>query len=178
MRWPSLSSAALSPFRRHFTRIFCIVPALLLSGLSWSFFRPMRFQTVLFDLDGTLIDHLPAIHRCYVHTLPQLGLPAPTREEVRHAIGGGLENAMRRFVSEADLPARAGDLPCVLGPDHARRRELMPGADELLRALHAYGATLSRSDQQTRPVVAPRLRIPRHPAAAPAVFSAPRTRRG
>jgi len=63
----------------------------------------MRFQTILFDLDGTLIDHLPAIHRCYAHTLPQVGLPAPTLEQVRRAIGGGLENAMRRFVEEADL---------------------------------------------------------------------------
>ena len=54
----------------------------------------MRFRTVLFDLDGTLMDHLPAIHRSYVHTLPQLGLPAPTYEQVKRAIGGGLENAM------------------------------------------------------------------------------------
>jgi len=59
----------------------------------------MRFQTILFDLDGTLLDHLPAIHASYAHTLPQLGLPAPTREQVRRVIGGGLENAMRRFVS-------------------------------------------------------------------------------
>ena len=66
----------------------------------------MRYQTVLFDLDGTLLDHLTAIHRSYAHTLPQLGLPAPTRDEVRRAIGGGLEHAMRRFVCEPDL-ARA-----------------------------------------------------------------------
>jgi phosphoglycolate phosphatase len=101
----------------------------------------MRFQTVLFDLDGTLIDHLPAIHRCYVHTLPQLGLPAPTREEVRHAIGGGLENAMRRFVSEADLPRALAIYRAYWDQTMLDGVTLMPGADELLRALHAYGAT-------------------------------------
>ena len=63
----------------------------------------MRFRTVLFDLDGTLIDHLPAIHRCYAHTLPRLGLPAPTREQVKRAIGGGLENAMLNFVPRERL---------------------------------------------------------------------------
>ena len=101
----------------------------------------MRFQTVLFDLDGTLIDHLPAIHRCYVHTLPQLGLPAPTREDVRRAIGGGLENAMRRFVSEADLPRALAIFRAYWDQTMLDGVELMPGAIELLRALHAHGAT-------------------------------------
>jgi len=36
-----------------------------------------RFRTVLFDLDGTLIDHFAAIHRSYAHTLPQLACPRP-----------------------------------------------------------------------------------------------------
>ena len=101
----------------------------------------MRFQTVLFDLDGTLIDHLPAIHSCYVHTLPQLGLPAPSREEVRRAIGGGLEDAMRRFVSEADLPRALTIFRAYWDKTMLEGVELMPGAAELLRALHAHGAT-------------------------------------
>ena len=103
----------------------------------------MRYRTVLFDLDGTLLDHLTAIHRSYAHTLPLLGLPAPTREQVRRAIGGGLENAMRRFVREADL-ARA----LTIYSDYWDRTmlegvELMPGADALLRALHDLGCTLA-----------------------------------
>ncbi|HOD48057.1 MAG TPA: HAD hydrolase-like protein, partial [Opitutaceae bacterium] len=65
----------------------------------------MRFRTVLFDLDGTLIDHLSAIHRSYSHTLPQLGYPAPTREQVRRVIGGGLTHAMRQLVPPEKLEA-------------------------------------------------------------------------
>jgi phosphoglycolate phosphatase len=103
----------------------------------------MRFRTVFFDLDGTLLDHLPAIHRCYVHTLPQLGLPAPTREQVRRAIGGGLENAMRRFVSEADLPRALDLFRSYWDQTMLDGVELMPGARELLRALHAAGVTLA-----------------------------------
>ena len=58
----------------------------------------LPFRTVLFDLDGTLVDAFTTIHRAYCHTLPQFGYPAPTAEQVRRAVGGGLENAMGRFV--------------------------------------------------------------------------------
>ncbi|HUJ44450.1 MAG TPA: HAD family hydrolase [Opitutaceae bacterium] len=103
----------------------------------------MRYRTVLFDLDGTLVDHLPAIHRCYAHTLPQLGLPAPTREQVRRVIGGGLENAMRRFVREADLPRALRIYRAFWDRTMLEGVDLMPGAGELLRALHANGCTLA-----------------------------------
>ena len=103
----------------------------------------MRYRTVLFDLDGTLLDHLTAIHRSYAHTLPLLGLPAPTREQVRRAIGGGLENAMRRFVREADLPRALTIYSEYWDRTMLEGVELMPGADALLRALHDLGCTLA-----------------------------------
>ena len=99
----------------------------------------MRFRTVLFDLDGTLIDHLPAIHRSYVHTLPQLGLAAPTYEQVKRAIGGGLENAMLKFIPEA----RLGEALAIYRPFWDRTMldgaHLLPGAAELLKSLHGRG---------------------------------------
>jgi phosphoglycolate phosphatase len=103
----------------------------------------MRYRTVLFDLDGTLLDHLPTIHRSYAHTLPQLGLPAPTLEQVRRAIGGGLENAMRRFVSEPDLPRALAIYRAYWDRTMLDGVELMPGAGELLTTLHARGCTLA-----------------------------------
>ena len=103
----------------------------------------MRYQTVLFDLDGTLLDHLPAIHRSYAYTLPQLGRPAPTREQVRRAIGGGLEDAMRRFVPEADLSRALAIYRAYWDRTMLAGVELMPGAGELLRTLQARGWTLA-----------------------------------
>ena len=103
----------------------------------------MRYRTVLLDLDGTLLDHLPAIHRCYAYTLPQLGLPAPTREQVRRAIGGGLENAMRRFVREADLPRALAIYREYWDRTMLDGVELMPGAGALLEALLACGCALA-----------------------------------
>lgn len=99
----------------------------------------MRFRTVLFDLDGTLIDHLPAIHRSYGHTLPQLGLPAPSYEQVKRAIGGGLENAMRNFVSEAQLPEALQIYRAYWDQTMLDGASLMPGARVLLEALRERG---------------------------------------
>jgi len=100
-------------------------------------FMPPAF--VLFDLDGTLIEHLPAIHRSYAHTLPQLGLPAPTREEVKRAIGGGLEKAMRRFVREDQLADALRIYRAHWDVTMLEGASLMPGAGELLAGLRARG---------------------------------------
>lgn len=102
-----------------------------------------RFATLLLDLDGTLVDAFTTIHRSYVHTLPQFGFPAPTMAQVRRAVGGGLENAMRHFVPEA-LVAEAvrrhvAYTDSILLEDVA----LLPGALELLRAQQAAGVTLA-----------------------------------
>jgi phosphoglycolate phosphatase len=99
----------------------------------------MRFRTVLFDLDGTLIDHLPAIHRSYAHALPQVGLPAPTREQVKNAIGGGLENAMRNFVPEAKMAECLRIYRAFWETTMLDGADPMPGAHELLKDLHARG---------------------------------------
>jgi phosphoglycolate phosphatase-like HAD superfamily hydrolase len=99
----------------------------------------MRYRTVLFDLDGTLIDHLPAIHRSYCHTLPQVGVAAPTYEAVKRAIGGGLENAMRNFVTEQQLPEALRIYRAFWEETMLDGASLQPGARRLLEALVERG---------------------------------------
>ncbi len=106
---------------------------------AFAFAAIMRFRTVLFDLDGTLVDHLRAIHRSYCHTLPQLGYPAPTFEQVRAAIGGGLENAMRKFLPEEKIHAALEIYRPYWDRTMLDDPELMPGALELLTWLNAQG---------------------------------------
>ncbi|MSU47060.1 MAG: HAD family hydrolase [Lacunisphaera sp.] len=100
----------------------------------------MRHCTILFDLDGTLIDHFKAIHRCHAYTLRQLGLPEPTMAQVRAAVGAGMEQAIARLAG----PERVAAALAIYRPywdatmlDDVR---LLPGARELLTALKQGGA--------------------------------------
>ena len=101
-----------------------------------------HFRTCLFDLDGTLIDHFRAIHRCHAYTLRQLGLPEPTLAQVRRAVGLGVEHAILQLLGpkNADLLPRA--LPIYRAhwaETMLRDVDLLPGARELLSALKKRG---------------------------------------
>lgn len=98
--------------------------------------HPQRdIRNVLFDLDGTLIDHLPAIHASYAHALPQVGIAAPTIDQVRRAIGGGLENAMSKFVPPEKMETALRIYRAYWDANLPRGASLQPGALELLRHL-------------------------------------------
>lgn len=102
----------------------------------------MRFRTCLLDLDGTLVDHFAAIHRCHAQVRRHFGLPEPTPEEVRRSVGGGLENALRRLLGAAHADKVEAGLAVFRA--HWDRTmlddvTLLPGALELLAGLQAEG---------------------------------------
>jgi phosphoglycolate phosphatase len=101
-----------------------------------------RFRTILFDLDGTLLDHFAAIHRSHVHTMRTLGLPEPTMEQVHRAIGGGLEVAISRILGEknAGLLEKAAIIYRAYWNEHMLHGvALLPGSRELLETLKSHG---------------------------------------
>lgn len=59
-------------------------------------------KTVLFDLDGTLTDSGEGIINCAALALERLGLPVPTREELRVFVGPPLYETFQRFGVPAD----------------------------------------------------------------------------
>lgn len=100
-------------------------------------------QTVLFDLDGTLIDHFTTIYRCYRYAQDTLGLEPATYESVRATVGGSVIITMTRLVGE-EHAARA----VMLFREHFDkiwREDLvaLPGSKEILEALHAQGKKLA-----------------------------------
>ena len=58
----------------------------------------MLYQTVIFDLDGTLLDTLEDLYRAVNLALFRYSFPRRTRDEVRMFVGNGVEALIRRAV--------------------------------------------------------------------------------
>ena len=54
-----------------------------------------RFELIIFDWDGTLMDSAGTIVACIQAAAVDLGLPPPSEERARHVIGLGLREALR-----------------------------------------------------------------------------------
>lgn len=93
-------------------------------------------QTVLFDLDGTLIDHFTAIHSSIAYAQKALGLPVSDYETVRHTVGGSLPVTLGRLMGdkkvETALPYFHEHFDKVMFDEVS----ILPGAEWLLAALH------------------------------------------
>lgn len=62
-------------------------------------------QQILFDLDGTLIDHFSAIHRSVAHAQRQLGLPESDYATVRTTVGGSVPITLGKLCGEEHVDA-------------------------------------------------------------------------
>lgn len=63
-----------------------------------------KIRTVLFDLDGTLIDNFTAIHRCYSDVAVSLGLVPKSLAAIRAAVGGSISLTMSRLIGDELAP--------------------------------------------------------------------------
>lgn len=111
-----------------------------------------RFDTVLFDLDGTLLDTLEDICGAANHTLRELGYPERTLAEMRRFVGNGAEMQMRRALgADADEETVAKAL-ALYKPYYAAHCQIKTkpyaGVLELMAALKAEGFRLAGGVQQ------------------------------
>ncbi|MEM8866734.1 MAG: HAD family hydrolase [Verrucomicrobiota bacterium] len=96
-------------------------------------------ETILFDLDGTLIDHFTTIHRSIAYAQEQLGLPQSSYETVKATVGGSITVTLERLLG-------ANQVEAALVHFKAHFREIMfedvfalPGAGWILQALKERG---------------------------------------
>jgi phosphoglycolate phosphatase len=114
------------------------------ASIALSTFTPSQpIRAVLFDLDGTLIDHFATLYRCYRHALSTLGLPVPSPEHIRRSVGGSMEVTMRKLIDERHVPAAAQLWRENLARTFLDDVTLMPGGGELVRTLHTRGLKLA-----------------------------------
>ena len=112
----------------------------------------MRYQLVVFDWDGTLMDSTAGIAESIREAARELGLPVPAREVASHVIGLGLRDSLRSAVPS--LPEQRYAEFVEAYRRHfmveAQRMELFPGVRELLEDLRASGRILAVATGKSR----------------------------
>lgn len=101
-----------------------------------------QFRTVLFDLDGTLIDTGPLIIACFQHALRQgLGVEVQPEQLIPH-FGEPLPVTMARFAPPERVPELVALYRQHQDRLHDRLTRPIPGVAEMLAALQQAGIRL------------------------------------
>ena len=113
---------------------------------------PTRFQLLVFDWDGTLVDSAQAIVEALQGACIDLGLAPPTEERARHIIGLGLKDALRYavpHVAERDYRSLV-DRYRVHFLARDASMTLFPGVAEGLQQLQRAGYLLAIATGKSR----------------------------
>ncbi len=111
-----------------------------------------RFDLIVFDWDGTLMDSTPAITRSIQLACRDLGLPVPDDAHASHVIGLGLRDALEYAVPTLD-PADYGKLAERYRFHYLSRDSqlvLFPGVREMLAALRNENYLLAVATGKSR----------------------------
>ncbi|MFD4422369.1 HAD hydrolase-like protein [Agromyces sp. NPDC058484] len=98
------------------------------------------WSTVLFDLDGTIVDSAADITASLAHMFTQLGLDVPSDDALRSYVGPPLLDSLRLTAGFDDAEAWAAlNLYRDHYGEHVLRSPVFPGVAGVLERLHAAG---------------------------------------
>jgi phosphoglycolate phosphatase len=112
-----------------------------------------RYELVVFDWDGTLMDSAGRIVTCMQRAAAESGLPVPAPADARDIIGLGLEQAVARLFGSSgalDLDALVAAYRRHWLGDDIPASLMFPGAVELVRRLHEAGYLLAVATGKSR----------------------------
>lgn len=102
----------------------------------------MKYDTIIFDLDGTLLNTLDDIRDSLNVALAKKGYPLKTLEEVRSFVGDGVKTLVKRSVPSSCTDAEIHDILTDYKTDYKLNMENKTrpynGIMELLLNLHRY----------------------------------------
>lgn len=111
-----------------------------------------RFELVVFDWDGTLMDSAGLIVNALRLAAADLGLEPPSEASARHIIGLGLKDALQHALPKL-APSDYSTLATRYRHHYLSGDEglaLFPGAAEMIRGLHAEGRMLAVATGKSR----------------------------
>ncbi len=116
------------------------------------------YDTIIFDLDGTLLDTLEDLTASVNHALDQVSFPRRTLDEVRTFVGNGVRVLMRRALPGGEENPKFEEAFAAFREHYAAhcrdRTRPYPGIMDLARELKARGLRLgivsNKSDREVK----------------------------
>ena len=117
----------------------------------------MKYETVIFDLDGTLLDTLDDLADATNRTMEHFGFPKRSREEIRSFVGNGIAKLVERAIpGGTDNPKYEEALAWQKEyyNDHCLEKTVpYPGIMDLLKKLYEQGYKLGIVSNKPQPSV-------------------------
>jgi pyrophosphatase PpaX len=109
------------------------------------------FQTVLFDLDGTLIDSVDLIVDSYLHTFSTHGLPMASRDAILAGMGTPLRIVFAKLTDNlSDIETWIATYRAYNLAHHDTRVRAYPGVVEMVERIGAAGLRLGLVTSKNR----------------------------
>ena len=112
-----------------------------------------RFDLIIFDWDGTLVNSIDWIASCLQHAAVQCGQPVPETRTAKDVIGLSINKAMQSLFSKADPQALEQLVACYSQRYFSKpisQDDLFPGVHNMLVQLNEAGYQLAVATGKTR----------------------------
>ena len=113
----------------------------------------MRYDVVLFDLDGTLTESEPGILNCVQYAVEKMGFPVPPREQLKKFIGPPLLTSFEEYIGMT--PPQAGRavewFRERFNPIGWKENSVYEGVAPLLRTLRRRGVRVGVATSKPEP---------------------------